>query len=171
MSNGTKWTEDDLIRFARKKAKKKPAKQMTTPEFAEWNRNRFSKKHTTIKDEKKYLTARIEYNGEFLGLNQYKTMHWRKMKPIYDRIKANFTQEIEEMAPPPMNWFEVRVFHNTRYDVDNLAGMVKPFVDALRGLGVVPEDDKRYWDYMSIQHAPQIEKGSIVFEVKGEKKE
>lgn len=42
MSNGTRWTEDELIQFAMRRARvSKPAAAMSTPEFAEHNRSRF----------------------------------------------------------------------------------------------------------------------------------
>jgi len=166
MSNGTKWTAEDVARLGMKKAK-----NMSQAEFREWNRVRFAnRKHTTLKDEGDFVTLRIDYKGDLIGLNEYKTMHWTKLRRKYKPIKDAFFELIASQRPPSLSFFELYVYHNTDYDIDNLTGTVKPFVDALRGLGVAPEDDKRYWDHLSIRYAPQIEKGSVVFEVKGYKK-
>lgn len=143
---------------------------MTAEEFREWNRSRHArKKHTMAEEAGNMVKFRIEYRGEIVSLNDYKSLHWRKLRPKYEGVKHDITWEIIELSPPRLAWFELRVFHNTRLDMDNLVGQVKPFVDALRSRQVVPEDDKRYWDYLSIQHAPQLAKNSIVFEVTGEK--
>jgi len=162
--SGSRWTSADIARLGIRLAK-----DMTTKEWAEHNRAQFDKKHTNLKDEGKNVKFRIEYIGEMVGLNDYKSLHWRNLKAKYDPIKAGLTREIQSLSPPPLAWFEVRVFHRTKLDMDNLVGMVKPFVDSLRALNIVPEDDKKHWDYLSVQHAPQLKKGSIVFEVTGEK--
>lgn len=162
--SGARWTSADVARLGIKRAK-----DMTTREWAEHNRARFDRKHTTLEDEGKNVKFRIEYIGDTVGLNDYKSLHWRKLKAKYDPIKAELTNEIQHISPPALAWFEVRVFHRTKLDMDNLVGMVKPFVDSLRALKVVPEDDKKHWDYLSVQHAPQLKNGTIVFEVTGEK--
>ena len=110
----------------------------------------------------------IDYEGVITSLNDYKSLHWRKLNPIYKRVKTNFTWLIRAQKPKPLKWIEVRVYHNTNYDLDNLVGVVKPFVDVLRKEGVIKDDTKRYWDYLSVQYAPQLEKGKIKFVVNGE---
>lgn len=112
----------------------------------------------------------IDYDGVITSLNDYKSMHWRKLHPIYKEVKKNFTWLVRAERPEAMQWIELRVYHNTNYDLDNLVGVVKPFVDVLRKEGVLKDDTKRYWDYLSIQYAPQLEKGNIKFIVNGEVK-
>lgn len=110
----------------------------------------------------------IEYDGVITSLNDYKSLHWRKLKPIYDRVKENFIWLVRAQRPDPMAWIEVRVYHNTKYDLDNLTGVVKPLVDVLRAEGVIKDDTKSYWDYLSIQYAPQLKKGQLKFIINGE---
>lgn len=110
----------------------------------------------------------IDYDGVITSLNDYKSLHWRKLNPIYKQVKTNFTWLIRSKRPKPLQWMELRVYHNTNYDLDNLVGVVKPFVDVLRKEGVIKDDTKRYWDYLSIEYAPQMEKGKIKFIVNGE---
>lgn len=112
----------------------------------------------------------IDYGGVITSLNDYRSLHWRKLNPIYKKVKSNFTSLIRSQRPKPLEWIEVRVYHNTNYDLDNLVGVVKPFVDVLRKEGVIKDDTKRYWDYLSVQYAPQLEKGKIRFVVNGELK-
>lgn len=112
----------------------------------------------------------IDYEGVITSLNDYKSLHWRKLNPIYKQVKNNFTWLIRAKKPKPLEWIEVRVYHNTNYDLDNLVGVVKPFVDVLRKEGIIKDDTKRYWDYLSVQYAPQLKKGIIKFVVNGELK-
>lgn len=150
-----RWTIEQLAQLGRNRVK-----DMAPPK---------PKGYTSLEDKEKYVKVRIDYRGEALGLNEYKSMNREELSATYNRIKKKLAIAIYNIHPPQLQWFELRVYHNRGFDVDNLAGLVKPFVDALRKLKVVPEDDKRYWDYMSIQHAPQLDKGSIVFEITGEK--
>lgn len=123
---------------------------------------------------KKVVKFKIEYRAnkkeDIVGLNEYKNLHWRKLRPLYDKIKTIMTWLIIQQQPPSLKWFEIRVYQHTNYDMDNLVGMVKPFVDALRSKKIVPEDDRKFWDYLSVQYAPKLEKGTIIFEVTGEMK-
>jgi len=117
-----------------------------------------------------YQKFDIDYDGVITSLNDYKSLHWRKLHPIYNKVKKNFTWLIRAKRPKAMAWIEVEVFHNTNYDLDNLVGVVKPFVDVLRKEGVIKDDTKRYWDSLRVQYAPQLERGQIKFIVNGELK-
>lgn len=110
----------------------------------------------------------VDYSGVVVSLNDYKTLHWRKLKPLYDGVKLEFLSLIRKEKPVPMAWIELRVYHNTKYDLDNLVGIVKPFVDVLRREKVIRDDNRRYWDYLSVQYTPQLEKNTIKFIITGE---
>ena len=105
-----------------------------------------------------------------VSLNQYKSEHWRKLKNRIDPLKLKFCSMIREAKPPKLKWMELRVEHNTNFDIDNLAGTIKIFVDCLRKEEVIEEDDKRFWDYMSIKYNPGMEKNYLSFEIFGETK-
>lgn len=116
-----------------------------------------------------FITCRIHYSGNVVSLNDYKSLHWRKLKVLVDGCKLELRSLIRKARVPKLKYIELRVFHNTRYDMDNIVGVVKPFVDMLRKEKRIAEDNKGVWDYLSIQYAPQLKKNELVFEIKGEK--
>lgn len=113
---------------------------------------------------------KIEYKGKVISLNQYKSLHWRSLKQKTDPLKLVFNALITKAAPPPLKWLELRIYHNTRLDLDNISGTIKIFVDCLRHKNIIEEDNKRFWDYLSIQYNPELKKGVLIFELTGETK-
>jgi Holliday junction resolvase RusA-like endonuclease len=103
-------------------------------------------------------------------LNQYKSLSWRQLKTKTDKLKVVFMSLVLAQKLPKLAFMELRVFHNTRLDVDNVTGTIKVFVDVLRHCNVIADDTKNYFDYLSIQYTPQLEKNTLVFEITGEKK-
>jgi len=77
---------------------------------------------------------------------------------------------IAKAKPPPLKWMELRVEHNTRLDLDNIAGTIKIFVDCLRAKGVLKDDTKKFWDYLSIKYNPELPKKTLEFNIIGELK-
>ncbi len=63
---------------------------------------------------------------------------------------------------------ELCVYHNTRVDIDKLVAMFKPVVDMLRAKGVIQDDNKRFWDYLSISYDPAVKKKTLLFVITGE---
>ena len=113
---------------------------------------------------------KISYSGPVLSLNQYKSLSWRQLKTKTDKLKVVFMSLVLAQKLPKLAFIELRVFHNTRLDVDNVTGTIKVFVDVLRHCKVIEDDTKNYFDYLSIQYTPQLEKNTLVFEITGEKK-
>jgi len=113
---------------------------------------------------------KISYSGPVLSLNQYKSLSWRQLKTKTDKLKVVFMSLVLAQKLPKLAFIELRVFHNTRLDVDNVTGTIKVFVDVLRHCKVIADDTKNYFDYLSIQYTPQLEKNTLVFEITGEKK-
>lgn len=110
----------------------------------------------------------IPYSGVIVSLNQYKSLHWRKLKLLIDGFKLQVKPAILKAKIQPLAWMELTVYHNTRYDLDNIAGVVKPFVDMLRNRGVLEDDTRKYWDSLQIQYDPNLKKNTIVFQITGE---
>lgn len=121
-----------------------------------------------VKFKIEYLTRKGK-KSFIVSLNQYKSEHWRKLAKRVDPLKIMFCDMIRKENPPRLKWMELRVEHNTNFDIDNLAGTIKIFVDCLRKEEVIQEDDKRFWDYMSIQYNPNLNKNYLSFEITGEK--
>lgn len=116
------------------------------------------------------IKTKISYSGPVVSLNQYKSLSWRQLKTKTDKLKVVFIYLVLAQKLPKLAFMELRVFHNTRLDVDNVTGTIKVFVDVLRHCNVIADDTKNYFDYLSIQYAPQLEKNTLVFEITGEKK-
>jgi len=116
------------------------------------------------------IKTKISYSGPVLSLNQYKSLSWRQLKTKTDKLKVVFMSLVLAQKLPKLAFMELRVFHNTKLDLDNVTGTIKVFVDVLRHCKVIEDDTKNYFDYLSIQYTPQLEKGLVVFEITGEKK-
>ncbi len=116
------------------------------------------------------IKTKISYSGPVLSLNQYKSLSWRQLKTKTDKLKVVFMSLVLAQKLPKLAFMELRVFHNTKLDLDNVTGTIKVFVDVLRHCNVIADDTKNYFDYLSIQYTPQLEKNTLVFEITGEKK-
>lgn len=116
------------------------------------------------------MKTKISYSGKVISLNHYKSLGWRELKKKVDKVKLEFLGLIMAKRMPKLAYMELRVFHNTKLDVDNVTGTIKVFVDVLRHCNVIQDDDRRYFDYLSIQYTPQLKKGEVIFEITGEPK-
>ena len=116
------------------------------------------------------IKTKISYSGPVVSLNDYKNTSWRKLKVKTDILKFVFMSLVLDKKLPKLAFMELKVFHNTRLDVDNVTGTIKVFVDVLRHCNVIADDTKNYFDYLSIQYTPQLKKNTLVFEITGEKK-
>lgn len=116
----------------------------------------------------KFVTCEIQYDGKVLGLNQMYSGGWQKRHSKLKPIKEHFAALILNAKMPQLKYMELRVYHNTRFDIDNLAAMVKPFVDQLRANDVIPDDTKKFWDHLTIAYDPQVKKKELLFVIKGE---
>jgi len=112
----------------------------------------------------------IVYNGDVVGLNHYKSLHWRNLKTKIDGFKWAIKPTIIKAKLKPLAWMELTVFHNTRFDLDNIVGIVKPFVDMLRERKILEDDTKQYWDNLRIAFDPKLKKGTVLFQITGELK-
>lgn len=116
----------------------------------------------------KFVTCEIQYDGKVLGLNQMYSGGWQKRHSKLKPIKEHFAALILNAKIPQLKYMELRVYHNTRFDIDNLAAMVKPFVDQLRANNVILDDTKKFWDHLTIAYDPQVKKKELLFVIKGE---
>jgi len=110
----------------------------------------------------------IIYKGPIISLNHYKSLSWRKLKNKIDPLKLQLNSLITKKNPPKLKWMELRVSHNTNLDLDNITGTIKVFVDCLRHKKILIEDDKKFWDYMSLRYNPDLPKKTLIFEITGE---
>lgn len=69
---------------------------------------------------------------------------------------------------PLLKWMELTVLHNTRLDMDNVSGTIKPFVDCLRDAKVITDDTYKEWDILIIKSDKTLPKKTVIFEITGE---
>lgn len=110
----------------------------------------------------------IEYTGPILSLNEYKSLDWRALRTKVQAVERAFTLACLQRNPPKLSWMELTVRHNTRLDMDNITGLIKPCVDVLRARQILPDDCARNWDTLTIVFDPAITKGLVRFEILGE---
>lgn len=113
-------------------------------------------------------TYTIEYVGKVIGINNTYSVGWQKRHQQLSVIKNTFALLIHDAKIPRLKYMELRVYHNTGFDIDNLVAMIKPFVDMLRAKGVIQDDNKGFWDYLSISWNPAVKKKSMLFVITGE---
>ena len=113
-------------------------------------------------------TWKITYTGKVVSLNQYKSLHWRALKKIMDPLKRIFIISIKKAKIPNLKWMELTIYHNTRLDMDNVTGTIKPFVDCLRECEVITDDTAKQWDILTIKSDKTLPKKTVIFEIIGE---
>lgn len=113
-------------------------------------------------------THYIDYQGDILSLNDYKSKHWRVLKKRYDKIKTSMAWQIKAARLPKFKWIELEVEFNTRHDMDNISGTIKPFVDQLTVSGRITNDTRKQWDRLCIRANKELKKGTVRFTIIGE---
>ena len=107
----------------------------------------------------------LEYNGKMISLNDCKSLHWRALKKKVDAIEILFKNIIREVNPPKYEKFEVEVEYYNRYDVDNVSFTVKCMVDQLVREKKLVDDDKRYWERLTITANRELKNNTIIFKI------
>ena len=111
------------------------------------------------------MTIRIEHDGILVSLNHYKSLHWKKLSLKIKALERELMKKIVAAKIPRCKYIELRVSHNTKLDIDNIVGMVKPFVDCLRHAKVIADDTHRQWDYLQIVYDASQRKNTVFFDV------
>ena len=136
-----------------------------------------------LKDlEEAKLVASLSYKGPSVSLNKfYSQGHWgtrsaikKKYRKIFDEI---FSQSSELKW---MDQFFLIIYYNNRCDCDNVTGMEKVFIDALKHevdkegivtrLGFVRDDSKRYYKGMLIFPDDDLPYNTVEFNLFEKKK-
>ncbi len=106
--------------------------------------------------------VKIRYQGQGVSLNKfYKQGHWSSRAALKNEYGAKFDKLFEEAEDLAwMESFYLVIFYNSRHDVDNVVGMGKVFVDALKRTfdtegnvvrpGYVAEDNKKFYKGLAI---------------------
>ncbi len=107
----------------------------------------------------------IEYNGEIVSTNEYKSANWRKYKPKVDKIKKIFWALIINASLPKFEKIALKVRYWSRHDVDNVSATSKIFIDQLVKCGRLPDDNKKYWEKLTIEADNTLVSNTVVFEM------
>jgi hypothetical protein len=93
----------------------------------------------------------ITFNGPFVSQNQQKRGSWyTKVSPTRD-LKLLFKSMWREVKAEGTKSFSIHVKHRTRLDNDNIISTIKPGIDALTALGLIPDDTCRYWKRLTVE--------------------
>jgi hypothetical protein len=108
---------------------------------------------------------KITYKGKGVSLNDYySSYHWNVRASIKNKYKKIFDPLIrKEFGSEKVNQYSIVIFYNNDYDVDNVTGIVKIFIDQLRACGVTENDTKKYFKSMTISVDPKLEKHTFEF--------
>lgn len=105
------------------------------------------------------------YDGPTISTNTVRGSHYRKYLKKINAIKLTFKVMIKNSNLPVCKRVWVRLFYNTRHDVDGLSFMYKIFVDEIVKLNKLPDDAKKYNRLMYIRPDENLRKGTIIFKV------
>ena len=107
--------------------------------------------------------VKIVYRGKGVSLNQfYSQGHWGTRSALKKKYRKKFDELFANSRNLRwMNKFSIIIFYNSRHDLDNVTGMEKVFVDALKKevdsqtgevirSGYIEDDNKKFYKGMSI---------------------
>lgn len=80
-----------------------------------------------------------------ISTNTLKRGGWRSSQGLCLKLKQIATILWLEAKPEKCQEFEIEIRYRALIDPDNLGSTVKVFLDSLAGLGVIPDDGRKYW--------------------------
>lgn len=103
----------------------------------------------------------VTYTGKGVSLNQfYSQGHWSTRYNIKRKYRKIFDKLFQDSELRWMDTFSLIIFYNSRHDVDNVTGMEKVFMDALKHeetsegevirYGFIHDDSPQYYKGMHI---------------------
>lgn len=84
----------------------------------------------------------VVYKGKWTSVNDLRNKHWRANQGLKKQRRELFRGLILEQEPKPINKFKVHVRFNSKIDTDNVT--LKFFLDALKDVGVIKDDNKKF---------------------------
>ena len=105
----------------------------------------------------------ISYNGKIFSLNDlYRQGNWSIRSNLKKKYRDLFLAEVVKTDLKFVNQFYLIVFYNTRHDPDNIVGVVKVMVDALKGT-YIADDNKKYFKGVCIFPDGSLPGGTVEF--------
>ena len=100
-----------------------------------------------------------------LSSNSLKSGNWRVAGNLKKKFAKLYRPYILEADMKPMTMFSVEVRYRSRLDVDNVTGSLKVFVDELRYLGIVPDDNPKHFPKFSVEYNKEFKTNTIEFTI------
>lgn len=119
--------------------------------------------------------CKITFKGKGVSLNAfYSQGHWQTRSSLKKKYRALFDDLFTKSEKLKwMDKFALVVFYNSRHDLDNVVGMEKVFVDALKREklpdgtvirpGYILDDSKRFYKGMAIIPDPTLDMDTFEF--------
>ena len=171
-----KWTQEQLRAYRAKQLEKKEKRQEHHIEVGKDELNKIKKeksfKERMIEKQKAKIIAKenswlIQYKGKVVSLNKYKSLHWTKLKKEIDPIKKEFALIIKSANIPRLDQVRLNVRSSTKYDIDNITGVSKIFVDEIVKAGILKDDSTKYFKELNIAFSPFLDFKGLEFEIFG----
>ena len=109
------------------------------------------------------------HEGSLVSLNEFYAggMHWKrkKIKDTYHEIFTSIIKKNPNLPKKPFESFEVEVRYHRRFDVDNVTGTIKLFMDSLTKNNVIKNDSPKHWKKLTIIYDEKLPKSSIQIKV------
>lgn len=106
------------------------------------------------------MIHQIEYNGKWLSLNEVYSKNRFLASKTKKEWKERFTLLFTEAGVTPFTKFFISLKYWSRIDVDNTTAGNKVGIDTLREMGLVANDDKRFYRGLFIQPVPTMKHNS-----------
>lgn len=112
----------------------------------------------------------ITYKGQGVSLNKfYSVGHWSTRSNIKTKYRKIFDKLVADQGLEWMNTYSVIIFYNSRHDPDNVIGMEKVFIDALKQDeaagrdGYIADDSKRYCKLVAVVPNSRLDMNTFEF--------
>ena len=107
----------------------------------------------------------VLYKGKGISTNVAYSGGWRNRYEKTSERKATFNSLLSSKTEHMFDAFEIHVSYNGRFDIDNTVATIKIFVDSMRDMGIIKEDNSRNFKKLTIKYNPTQTNPSYVFTV------
>lgn len=109
----------------------------------------------------------ITYKGKAVSLNQfYSGAHWSVRSNIKNKYRKIFIPLIEEQKIPKIDMMELVIEANSRHDVDNLVAMGKIFMDCVKTMDIIDDDNPKHYKSLTLRSNKELPSNTFSFNIK-----
>ena len=107
----------------------------------------------------------VKYNDKGLSTNVAYSGGWKVRWQRTTALKATFKSLLLPHKHHNFHTFKIFLRYNGKFDIDNTSATIKIFVDAMKEMGMIKEDDTKNFQKLTILYDPTIDNPSFIFEV------